>query len=37
MRKEDHHDHDYDVDYWVNASRMKQDWGNMNGSGTTTG
>ena len=22
---------------WVNASRMKQDWGNMNGSGTTTG
>ena len=21
----------------VNASRMKQDWGNMNGSGTTTG
>ena len=22
---------------WLNASRMKQDWGNMNGSGTTTG
>ena len=25
------------LDKWVNASRMKQDWGNMNGSGTTTG
>ena len=25
------------IKLWVNASRMKQDWSNMNGSGTTTG